>query len=76
MFSAPEVDEVKVLLEQMLSELEDREAHMTQNAARTAEEVAATQAKVTEFQTSLVTLGSESDKDTQAADAADLKRQV
>ncbi len=75
-FSAPEADEVKVILQQMLSELDDREANMAGNAAKTAQEVTDTQAKVTEFATSLVTFGSESDKDTQAADAADLKRQV
>jgi hypothetical protein len=60
----------------MLSDLDDQEADMATTEAKTAEEVAATQAKVTEFQTSLVTLGSEADRDTQAADAADLKRQV
>jgi hypothetical protein len=74
--SAPEVDEVKVVLQQMLKELDDRGETMAQNSAKTTQEILDIQAKVTEYETSLVTLSDEADEATQAADSADLRREV
>jgi hypothetical protein len=73
---APEADEVKVILRQMLDELDDHDAAVVQKQAKTAQEVADAQAKVTEYATSLVTLSNEADKAKQAADVADLQREV
>jgi hypothetical protein len=60
----------------MLDDLDDQDATMVQSEAKTAQEVADDQAKVTEYATSLVTLSNEADRDTQAADTADLQREV
>ncbi len=73
---APEADEVKVILRQMLDDLSDQEASMAQAEAKTAQEVADAQGEVTKYETSLVTLSNEADKASQAATAADLQREV
>jgi hypothetical protein len=76
LIETPEADEVKVILRQLLSDLDDEDASRLQREAKTAQEVADAQAKVTEYSTSLVTLSNQADKATQAADAADLQREV
>jgi len=76
LIDAPEADEVKIILRQMLDDLDDQDATMVQSEAKTAQEVADDQAKVTEYATSLVTLSNEADRDTQAADTADLQREA